>query len=271
MAITINYCGSIFLNVADSARVAGNAALGGYELVFEFSVGVSARAVVGPTELLALFARASVGGLTLGWLVPNFRATLSSAETHAELPLSLVLRLGPGQMEALARQQWPPALELGFVGLANGPRGTKEIFGYGRISVSREDWDRALAQCGYADTVNVWVRIPRSAAAPLRDAGAALALAQTDARQRDRSADAVARCRNALEMAGLTGPGPHVQIGQPPKARKDWTFDERLGLLQFALCAFASPPHHGPADAYGRAEARLAIAITAALLEYEVD
>lgn len=270
MPIILKYRDEEFLRLHAHAAVAGQPALGAHKIIFEFPVGVSASEGEQVT-LLTLAGRLDADGYALGWLAPDVRAALSTAKTHIDAKLPMAILLRAKQIEALVRSAWPPRLNLALVGIANGAKGTAEVFGYGPMETSAEDWARALADCGYADSINVWVQIPRGSDAKLRDAGATIARAQADARDPQKAQDAVGKCRIALESAGVTGSGLRVEIGAPPKRHEDLTFEERLSLLSLALHRFTSPAHHSNPPDYGPAEARLALAVTAALIAYRVE
>jgi hypothetical protein len=271
MPIDLKYGGRTFIKIRDPNGISGTTALGGYKLTFVLPIGVDARPASEQINLLSLFGRLSINNAEIGWMTPNYRVGIGTAITPADSTLQMAILLGFEQLDAAVRQIEPWEFKFELVGLANGPNGTQEAFGTGTFSIKQEDWNRSLAECGYANTINIWVRIPKNQNESLNKASSALGEAQLDARQDVSAAGAVAKCRIALESTKLSGSGLNVQIGDPPKKHEDLTFEERRKLLYMAIHRFTSPPHHRQAPEYGRAEARLSIALTAALIEYAAE
>ncbi len=263
MPIELHYAGNSFLEIHTHVAVEGKPAFGTYKLIFSFNIGVAAREAGSTVELLSIYGRVDVNEKELGWLLPDTRAALASATSYRTVPLSLAMRLSSEQLESLVRET-PNGLascRINFVGIAKGPQGIFEIFGNGLCDIDRDQWQAALEQCGYADTFNIWVQVPRNAMEQYRNAAAALKEAQAHHRA-GRFADAIAKCRIAVEKMY-----PHARRFDF-KNHEVKTITDRIACLNASIFKFCCEPHHEIAEDYGAIESRLALALAASALEY---
>ncbi len=263
MGIKIRYADSVFVEVQERITIAGTTAFGTHKLVCEFDLNTAASAGRSPVAMLTLFGRVDVQNRELGWLAPDYRAALSTAATARTVQLRLAMNLGTAQLEALTRS-FPEGLisfRIGFVGIASGPSGTCEVSGLGHCTFDRDQWIKALDQCGFADAFNVWLQIPRSACESLRDATDALKQAQSH-HLAGRFEDAIGRCRVAIEKVNSSARRFDF------KNHEVRSLLDRITLVQAALFKLTSEPHHETAKDYGANESRLTLALAAAMIEY---
>lgn len=135
--------------------------------------------------------------------------------------------------------------------------------------VPRDEWLDALRSCGLSDTVVVELPMPKQGPSSTAAARQRL-LRAVEARDAGSHAEAVARCRLALdelENVGMRGKAPKEVAQFLLEYAGKLTQRERFGALQAVANLLLSPAHHAkvPEEDWAREDADLAIVITAAI------
>ncbi len=139
-----------------------------------------------------------------------------------------------------------------------------------RATVPRDEWVSVLRSAGFCETIVIELPVRVGGSTELADSHARVASAMS-ARDEGRHADAMAKCRAALEALpqggfGNKAPSTIAQFLQERAGKL--TNVERCAALQAALRLFMSPAVHGAVaeDTFAREDSELAIAMTASLV-----
>jgi hypothetical protein len=161
-------------------------------------------------------------------------------------------------------------------GNSYGPAGIRSFDEALRLNVSLSDWIRVLREANAADILLVGVEVPREP--PVPDLTAALDLVRRahEFLMRGEHDAAVGECRRALESVWKIG--KFADSARAARKALSGSMDERKSMgkkdrelaLGEALINFTHPAHHvgddGDAEIFGRHDAALAVATTAALV-----
>jgi len=276
-------------NVAEptGAVVTGSIVAGGAQV----HIDVSFRVIEwpwkerGPVSLVPqpaeITARTQNGELKLGYATPAPGAVLTPPSHSSTNTLRFTLSLSTAALSALEVLRSGGNLEFVTIlaahpfllfrqpdcapGIDLRPTTTNYTF-----PVPKEHWLSLLRTVGFCDTLIAELRLPT--AGPDSTAGGRRRLVDAvRARDEGSYAEVLRRCRIALDElknAGFGGKAP----GEVAKFLQDragsLSQSERFSALQLALQLFLSPAHHAnaPEEHYSRADAELAIAMTATLL-----
>lgn len=257
-----------FATLRHEAKVFSMPAVGSYRFIVEIVADVHPRDVSQSVEVLVLEGTLSAAGEHVGYLRPLGMPGLSTSTGPGYAPsLQFALDLDARHVESLQELFSVGAIrfEATFTGVACGPAGTTRLFTSGGLAVTREQWLAALQGSGFGRIVTAEVLVPESGDPRLRKAVDALAMA-IQLKSAGEARQSVGHCRVAMDQAGLDRKNFFVNLG---KSLEALTFEERVKFVRSALYAFCSPAQHSLTQDYGTDEARLAVGLTAVLLEYE--
>lgn len=280
-------CGQRIVAEPTEASVSGTSIAGGAQV----HIDVSFRLVEwpwkanGPISLIPqpseLSARTGRGELRLGFALPEPGSVITPPSHSSTSSVRFTLSLATPALVALEDARNGGALELVMALVAHpflvaqsqdhppgiNMRPTSDNYAF---KVPQEQWLALLKSVGYCNTLVTELRLPTSG--PEATAKGRERLAQAVSARNDGGyAEAMRRCRIALDElknAGFAGKAPAEVARFLQDKAGTMTQAERFSALQLALQLFLSPTHHAnaPEEHYTRADAELAIAMTAALL-----
>lgn len=251
-------------------QLSGRPGIGAHHLLARLEV-TSRPVLEGGTVLLSVTAEVAMS-FAGGGPRPLGPGRFSGPVALSSVPrpsVDLTVDLSDGQVEQIdaLRDGGDVGLVLDVAGVAHHPDGRADQFtGQYQLHVARGDWVEALGQAGalYAATVTLLLT-PSGPGRARPEVAAALARAR-QALAVGRWTDAVAGCRQVLEVAGLSGQALN-------EAKRERSKDERYGRLAdalFALYDVGSGATHQDTITSGfqwqRADAVAAVACCVALL-----
>lgn len=249
--------------------------LGSYELVFHFTGGVHPQ-MPEPKWLHVHSARIAVqtarGKQELGTAYPRMPAEIRQRQHPGHFNIELFLILSSHQLTAL--EDWRDAGDLTFeisTASVGGRIGVDEEMPefqafYGAVEESA--WIKQLKSAAFADILLLEVPMPVLGASQRERA---IANHLTRAQQHfleGNYPDCVTECRKAAEELEQ-GTSPDWSLLQTRQSREDMTKEQRERFVLASLKQYAHPSAHSASQGgwsdYTRADARLALAVLAAL------
>jgi hypothetical protein len=275
--LDISYANETVYTLDDYVELEGEAGVGFYRLRFKFKATETIRPEAQEVALVWAEADVKVDNKLIGRLAQKGPPQLRTRVKNPIPSLSFVMEMDLdarrlSDLADLLSGRHPPQFNVEFTVLLSGPRGLRSSWHPGAFKSSADGWLGALQQAGFARTVLLDLVMPQSMAPSLAKALTAFDAGILASREGKTIADVLGHCWKACQEAGLKKDQLNVQVvGEGGSKRtEEWTLEDRLRLFHFGMYAFTAPGRHEIApEGFGRAEARLALGLTALLLEYQ--
>ncbi len=280
MSISISAVSRLVANVSPP-RVTLSRVVGGFELAFTvegFSVPNNETQPI--IWMVPDLARISVGSPSqeLGSARPNHSVPVRTLRSAAPLNYEFRMSLSGTQVAAIEEVrkggELPFRIVIAGVGGSEADLTQREPFqAILAHSVPQSEWVQQLQSAKAADILLLEIALPFIDPPP-RMAAVMKMLRQAQGLFLEAHyADCVSNCRKAIEafekLVGRDRAGLLKRLGT--ENRDDLNKDERRTTIEAAVYHFGSLASHDGASGFDRRDARLALALTAALIAHEVS
>lgn len=278
MSVSISAASRLVAN-ANPPRITLGRLLGGFELVVTLSGFSVAKTDQQPVIWLRPeLARIAVGGgRDLGSARPDSTLPLRTLNSALTFNYQFRIALSPPQLAAIedVRHGGDLSFRLIISGLAGSENDRTQVEPFQVVlahAVPRSDWIQNLQSANAADILLLEIPMPFvEPASAMADVMGLLRQAQSlflDAHY----GDCVVNCRKAIEaFEKFVGRDRNGLLKILATDRDSLTKDQRRTTIEAALFHFGSLAAHDASGGFDRRDARLALALTAALVAYEVS